>query len=104
MARRWLAGREVVVQYGTDLNTARNFSTDANGREMQVCPFPSCQRPVHKQDTVLFTSFSMEKLNHGFNTRAWEQTGIGERVSCRYSRTVMSWMIVHFDISHLRRQ
>eukprot|EP00208_Stichococcus_sp_RCC1054_P002016 CAMPEP_0206142692 /NCGR_PEP_ID=MMETSP1473-20131121/17914_1 /ASSEMBLY_ACC=CAM_ASM_001109 /TAXON_ID=1461547 /ORGANISM="Stichococcus sp, Strain RCC1054" /LENGTH=1182 /DNA_ID=CAMNT_0053537795 /DNA_START=217 /DNA_END=3765 /DNA_ORIENTATION=+ len=27
-------GREVVVQYGTDLNTTTEFSTDSNGREM----------------------------------------------------------------------
>lgn len=28
-------GREVAVQYGTDLDTGRRFSTDSNGREMQ---------------------------------------------------------------------
>ncbi len=30
------AGKEVVLQYSSDLASGRSFSTDANGREMQV--------------------------------------------------------------------
>lgn len=31
-----VAGKEVVVRYGSSLKTGRRFATDANGREMQV--------------------------------------------------------------------